>query len=327
MTTTKTQIRPPEPWDGLAPRDSRIAGVLVGMAVGDALGSPYELNGRKSYGNAQFGRGTFGFRPAEYTDDTQQAVLVCQARSDPAVLAAFLIEWAKVAQDVGAQTRAILSRVRSYHGMVLAARAYARRPPRGSDPGSGNGGLMRTSPVCLPFLGDRVKVAQAARQVSALTHATEWDQDAAMVWSLLVEAAMTRDGEPFDLSAAVADALGFVAPERREPFAALAEVAMKVASPVKFQANGSCFMAFAAALWSVAHASSYEQTVQQAIQIGGDADTVAAIAGGLAGAIYGVQAIPARWYSKVWGWPGMNARSLAALALEAAGSTRELAAP
>lgn len=307
-------------------RDCRIMGVAVGQAVGDALGSPSEFRQPPPFGTATFGRGTFGHGVAQWTDDSEQLVVVLRARSDPRKVAEGLLEWFEGhPRDIGSQTRQVLGRCRTYAGMVASARAYAKRAelgprPRTWDPGSGNGGIMRVSAVCLPFLGDRVKVAEMARKVTALTHASEWDQDGAMVWSLLVESAIVRDGEHFGLAAAVESALEFVAPARREVWATLAEVALRAGQPGRrLEANGSGFGAFFAALWSVARSSSYEETVQRAICLcGHDTDTVAAIAGGLAGAIYGVLEIPSKYCSRIWGWPGMNAHSLATLALEAA---------
>lgn len=334
MTTTKTRTITDEMWLGdLAMpkpgeterfrRDCRIMGVAVGQAVGDALGSPYEFRHPPAYGTARFGRGTFGHGVAQWTDDSEQMALVLRARSDPRKIAEGLLEWRTTAKDVGNQTRAILLRASTPAGMVAASRAYAKRQeamprPEGWHPGSGNGGIMRTSVVALPFLGDRVKVAQAARKISALTHAGEWDQDAAMVWSLLVESAVMRGGEEFDLPAAVADALEFVT-VRRDAWAALADVALRAgAAGSQFRVNGSAFGCFAAALWAVAHSDSYESTVQRVITCGNDADTTAAVAGGLAGAIYGALEIPSRLAKRVWGWPGMDAHGLATLALEAA---------
>jgi ADP-ribosyl-[dinitrogen reductase] hydrolase len=77
--------------------------------------------------------------------------------------------------------------------------------------------------------------------------------------------------------------------------------------------------AFQAALFAVADSNTYEATVQRAIAIGGDTDTIAAIAGGLAGAMYGASAIPAEWIKVLHGWPGLVPADLEAMALDAAG--------
>ena len=61
-------------------------------------------------------------------------------------------------------------------------------------------------------------------------------------------------------------------------------------------------------------ASHFEHALHAAVRIGNDTDTVAAIAGGLLGAYWGVSAIPAKWRSVVHGWPGLRARDLVAMA-------------
>ena len=98
--------------------------------------------------------------------------------------------------DVGGTTSAVLCRVKSPAGMAAASRAYARRQaamprPRGFDPGGSNGCLMRTGPVCLPFLGgrspeSRKRIAAVAREVSDLTHADPYCGDACVIWCLAV---------------------------------------------------------------------------------------------------------------------------------------------
>lgn len=209
--------------------------------------------------------------------------------------------------------------------MVAAAKAFAAHSGQQGRPlpGSGNGSLMRTGPVCLPFLGDRPKVAEAARKVSALTHADKYDEDACAIWSLLVESAITREGEKFHLAAAVESALAYVPEDRRYVWAALCELALAptVRAPM-FRSNGSAFAAFAASLSAVGHASSYEQAVQAAACGGDDSDTVAAITGSLAGAVYGCLAIPAKLWRNVWALSvdgPVDTVRMARIALDAAG--------
>jgi ADP-ribosylglycohydrolase len=52
-----------------------------------------------------------------------------------------------------------------------------------------------------------------------------------------------------------------------------------------------------AALWSVMRSDDYKDTVLQAVNLGGDTDTIGALAGGLAGIIYGTKQIPEDWLS------------------------------
>lgn len=175
---------------------------------------------------------------------------------------------------------------------------------------------MRTGPVCLPFLGDRARISEAARAISDLTHASPWDGDACVLWSLAIDRAIEL-GEAFT-PAMVTDGLEFIPEDHRQVWAMLAEVALRARASAKFQVNGSCYGAFAAALWAVAHSEGLEDGLRQAVSIGHDTDTVAAIAGSLLGAMHGASAVPQKWRRRVFGWPSLRARDLERIALEAA---------
>src|SRR5690349_12255406 len=133
--------------------------------------------------------------------------------------------------------------------MTAVARAYARRQeqvprPEGWHPGTGNGSLMRTGPVALPFLGDRARIAKAARAISDLTHADVWSGDACVLWSLAIDRAIEL-GEAFR-PAVVTEGLELIPADRRQAWAMLIEVALGTAPAAKFRVNGSAFGAFAA---------------------------------------------------------------------------------
>ncbi len=307
-------------------RQCRIMGVLVGQACGDALGAGYETGRPVPPGGAAMVGGGFGFAPGQFTDDTEQAVRVAVVRSEPLAVAAQLLSWYRGnPRDVGSQTRAVLSRASTPRGVVMASRAYARRQaglprPHGWFPGSGNGSLMRTGPVCLPFLGDRERIAKAARQVSDLTHASPWDGDSCVIWSLLVDSAIA-EGPAFGLATALREAIAFPPEDRRGFWESMTAEALRH-PPAKFRrGNGSAVGCYMAALSAVAHAESLEDGLKLAVAAGGDCDTTASVAGALLGAWHGVLEIPRPWWQKVWGrGPAsrMAARDLCVLALEAA---------
>lgn len=310
-----------------AGRLDRIAGTLLGQAYGDALGSPYEFRRPPARGKARFGWGTFGHAPAAWTDDTEQAVCVARARSEPGGVAANLLGWYRSGpQDIGSTTAAVLGRVpqrgTSAPGtdMLAVSRAYAQRQaatpkPAGYDEGGSNGSLMRTGPVCLPYLGDRQRVAQAARKVSDLTHADRYCGDAAVIWSLAVAEAVELGGK--FTAPLVVDGLEFVPASRHRFWAGV--IAEALSGPQPSSQNGSAVGALRCALYAVSRAGGLEDGLQLACHLGGDTDTVAAIAGALLGARFGASAVPDALREQLHGWPGMKAGDLEALALSAAG--------
>lgn len=162
------------------PQLDRAAGVLLASACGDALGAGYEFSPPLPATTpvSMVGGGPFGWAPGEWTDDTSMAIPIAQVaatgtdlRSTEALdaIAAQWAGWARDANDVGAQTRAVLgSAGATPTGAALTAAATAHHHATGRS--AGNGALMRTAPIALAYLHDPAGLDQAAHQVAALTH-------------------------------------------------------------------------------------------------------------------------------------------------------------
>lgn len=310
-------------------KQDRIEGVLVGQACADALGSGYEFSAGPPAGEAAVMRpGVMGFATGEFTDDTQQAVMVALARADVERTALGLIEWyAAYPRDVGGTTAAVLSKATDAFSLRQASFAHGEAQARQARPGkhlpgSANGSLMRTGPVALAHLGDREAIAETAQEISELTHADPegWNAEACILWSLAIDHAVHVGlaWTPDSMSAGLA----YVQPEHLSTWRELITEAIDGDRPTG--RNGGALAAFRVALWSIAHSDSYEGAVQQAIRCGHDTDTTAAIAGALAGAIYGRTGIPDAYKRAVHGWPirnGMyvNGQGLAVIARHCAG--------
>jgi len=302
----------------------RAVGAVVASAAGDALGAQYEFGPALADTTpVEFGRGTFGHDVGEWTDDTSMAVPILQALAagdrldDERVLAGIVtawIGWAATAKDVGAQTRAVLERLgpTPTESEALAASEAVHLAAGRS---GGNGSLMRTGPVALGHLDDdpAALVADAGR-VARLTHWEDDNADACALWCLAIRhAILTGD---LDVRAQVA----WLPPARRDRWAAIIDEALAPgAHPRDFAAqNGWVVRAFQAALSAVAGSASLVDALERAVRGGNDTDTVAAIAGSLAGAVYGAGAVPEHWRRILHGWPGLGADDLAHLAATAA---------
>ncbi|MEN8165839.1 MAG: ADP-ribosylglycohydrolase family protein, partial [Acidobacteriota bacterium] len=97
-----------------AGRNDPIEGVLLGLAAGDALGAGYEFGPPVTGPVEMIGGGPFGWEPGEWTDDTQMAICVAENSSpgeiDLDAVGDRFIAWANECNDIGVQTRAVLSR-------------------------------------------------------------------------------------------------------------------------------------------------------------------------------------------------------------------------
>ncbi|MCL1693980.1 MAG: ADP-ribosylglycohydrolase family protein [Actinomycetia bacterium] len=300
-------------------RHDRAAGVLVGLAAGDALGAGYEFGPAFDGPVEMKGGGPFGWEPGEWTDDTQMAICIAEQAStgdlDLGLVGDRFIAWAGEANDIGNQTRAVLSRAIDGSDLPEAAATHLLQRPSHS---AGNGSLMRTGPVALPFLGDRDRIAEAAREVSALTHADPLAIDACVLWSLAVAEAVETGEVP-----GMHNGLGYLPADRRDHWGGIIDDAERQ-SPNVFTPNGFVVTALQAAWSSIVHtpipedqpARHLQATLENAVRIGNDTDTVAAIAGTLLGAIWGSSAVPLEWKAAMHGWPGRTTtRDLARIAL------------
>lgn len=303
----------------------RAAGVLLGQAIGDALGVPYEFGPRIAPGQAQMIGGGLGpYAPGEWSDDTQMAVCIAEVTASGADVttddglrrvAERFVEWkAEGATDIGNQTRHVLGR--AGRGTDVLASMQAASAEQAAQDRAGNGALMRTGIVGLVALDDAMKTADAAARVAALTHAHPLCVESAILWSEAIREAVVHGW--FDLRFG----LRLLPSERHEEWARwIGEAETGAADLTR---NGFTVTALQAAWWAI-HSTRHvqgpdhvEAALQAAISIGHDTDTVAAIAGALLGARYGVSGLPSDLARRVHGWPGLRGRDLVRLALATA---------
>lgn len=301
----------------------RVVGAIVASAAGDALGSQYEFGpALPDDVTPAFGIGHFGHAVGEWTDDTSMAMPILQVLADGRTLedttsldeiVARWREWTLSAKDVGTQTRGVLSALTAPSAAAATSRSEQQHRDQGRS--GGNGSLMRTGPVALGYLDrSEVELAAAAGRVAQLTHWEDDNLDGCALWCLAIRhAILTGD---LDMRAQLA----WIPVERRARWTEIVEEALAEGiHPRDFrEGNGWIVRAFQGALAAVSGADSLTDALERAVRGGGDTDTVAAIAGSLAGAVHGASALPEAWTSVLHGWPGIDDAELARLATQAA---------
>jgi ADP-ribosylglycohydrolase len=298
----------------------RACGVLLASAAGDALGAGYEFGPALADDVmvAMTGGGAFGWAPGEWTDDTSMAVAIAEVAATGADLrqtqaqdriVARWVEWSTSAKDIGTQTRHVLAHV--HGGGAAAALAASSDFHQRTARSAGNGSLMRTGPVALSYLDDAGALAQAARSLSNLTHFDPEAGDACLLWCLAIRHAVLTGRLDVRVG------LGLVPDEHRATWARRLDVA-ETSRPRDFTHNGWVVEALQAAWCAIAttapDADQLRRGLEAAVRGGGDADTVAAIAGALLGAAHGTSAVPAAWRRCLHGWPGLDSADLIELA-------------
>lgn len=291
-------------------RQSRLRGGLLGLLVGDALGVPYEFHSAASIpASAEieitpplgFHRAHAGVPPGTWSDDGAQALALLDALlREPALnldtFATNLLNWFNQGAftpdgnvfDIGLQTR------QAFYALAAGTSPSTSGPSGERD--NGNGSLMRCLPVAL-VATSRDDAVLLARKQSVVTHGHARSQLCCALYCLTAVGIL--EGEP------AADAVRAAEDALLERCTGTAEEAeLKIALDGRFdtpQGSGYVVDSFWSAIHCVLSTHSYEDCVKRAVALGNDTDTTACIAGGLAGLLYGEEAIPQRWLAALRG--------------------------
>ncbi|MFK0220322.1 ADP-ribosylglycohydrolase family protein [Streptomyces vinaceus] len=271
-------------------RLDRAVGAVLGSAVGDALGAPYEFGpAGELTARGEEMRGGGGWDPGEATDDTQMAVLVGESLLEHGGLELADVfgrfqRWAAAEpKDIGLQTEDVLTNGEAWD---LAAALHFQINARAA----GNGSLMRASTSAVYFAAaGRQATMDAARRIAALTHGDRAAWEGTAVLHELVR--VTLDGG--DPLAALPGVLGAVHPDHRERYGVVLGPDWHPGLATEF--NGAVWPCLGSAVWALRTTTGFAAAVRAAVDLGGDTDTVAAVTGTLAGARYGQAAIPPEW--------------------------------
>jgi ADP-ribosyl-[dinitrogen reductase] hydrolase len=279
----------------------RVIGSVLGLALGDALGAPFEFrrSGAIPRPLPAFELPWAGGPPGSTTDDTAMArnlvrSLVRHGGFDPDDVMAEHLEWfATNPPDVGSLTRRVLGRVA--RGMPASQAARAVWEERGPEVSAGNGSVMYCAPLGAAYANRQNQLSELGSVLSGLTHHDGRCRTAAVAVALAT-AALVR-GE--DSESAVVTALGAVAErEGGEELEFLCGV-VGSARPVDGPDQGFCLFAAAVGLQAVLTDEDSEGGLRRVVGLGGDTDTNAAVAGALLGARDGVDGLPPAWVARL----------------------------
>jgi len=287
----------------------RAIGSILGLAVGDALGAPFEFRRRSDVPEPlpAFELQWMGLPPGTWTDDTAMArnlwtsLIEHESALDLSdVLARHLVWLATGPPDVGTQT-----------ALALREGAEAVFERRGPEVSAGNGSVMYCAPLGVVRAREPERLLDEAPALSRLTH---WDgrcQTACLAVTLAV-AALVRD-EPADHS--VVAAVEVVADrEGGEELEYLVGEAGR-ARPLDGPDQGFTLFTAGIALQVVGEGRDFEEGLRHVVGLGGDTDTNAAVAGALLGAAHGVDAIPIAWLDALAEREALQAEASALAAL------------
>jgi ADP-ribosylglycohydrolase len=304
---------------------SRYRGALLGLAVGDALGTTLEFRAPGSFAPIDdiVGGGPFQLPPGAFTDDTSMALclaesLIERGAFDPVDQLERYVRWWRHGHlsstgtcfDIGDTVRSALLRFEQTHA------PFCGSPDANT---AGNGSLMRLAPVVLAYSGDAHEAVARAADSSRTTHAATEAVDACRYLAALLVGALRGATKQELLGSLYEPEPGLWRAAPLAPgIARVAEGSFWRREPPAIQGTGYVVRSLEAALWAFSHSDTFREGALLAVNLGNDADTTGAIYGQLAGAHYGESGIPTRWLEKLAKRDLLEqmAERLAAMALE-----------
>ena len=280
---------------------------IIGLVVADAVGVPVEFKERDTYElTDMIGYGTYNQPPGTWSDDSSMTLATLESmvrlqRIDPADIMNNFYEWlqnnkftpwGKVVDVGGATRRAV---VRYANGTDPAKCGGKTRMD------NGNGALMRILPVALVAESDPYKKMLLIKEVAGLTHNHAISHIACFIYAFMVESLLNGVDKRSALSNALQVVGGYCGEtEMWCEFKYLPEIGKYEREEIK--SSGYVVDTLEAALWCLMNSSNYKDCVLLAANLGNDTDTVAAVAGGLAGILYGCgseEGIPEKWIEQI----------------------------
>lgn len=281
----------------------RYRGALLGLAVGDALGTTLEFREPGSFEPIadMVGGGPFRLRPGEWTDDTSMALclaesLVERGAFDPRDQMARYVRWWREGYlssngscfDIGSTVAAALGRFERT-GEPFCGSTNPRS--------AGNGALMRLAPVALAFASEPAKAIRFCGESSRTTHGARDSIDACRyLGALLIGALQGRSkGDLLDDGRFEPVPGCWEIEPLSESIDAVARGSFRLAEPPAIRGTGHVVRSLEAALWAFHRGADFREGALRAVNLGDDADTTGAIYGQLAGTFYARSKIPPRW--------------------------------
>jgi ADP-ribosyl-[dinitrogen reductase] hydrolase len=280
---------------------ARYRGALLGLAAGDALGTTLEFSPPGTFDpiDDMIGRGVFDLEPGQWTDDTSMALCLAESLIECSGFDAEdqlrrYVRWYREghlsstgrAFDVGGTTRRALEKFERT-GIVGGE----------TNPDSaGNGSIMRLAPIPLFYTRHPEEAIARAAESSRTTHALPDCVDACRYLAGLIVGALHGCSKEELLAPRF---WPVQRPEEVDPLSpAIDEVAagsFKTRQPPQIRGTGHVVRSLEAALWAFHRSGTFRDGALMAVNLGDDADTTGAVYGQLAGAFYGVDAIPPEW--------------------------------
>lgn len=284
----------------------RYRGCMLGLAIGDALGTTLEFSSRSDNEDHTeiIGEGPFSLKPGQWTDDTSMALCLAYSLLEKNLFDShhqmqLYTQWWQQGLfsstgecfDIGSTTALALS------NFLKTGEAYSGSTDENT---AGNGSLMRLAPVPLFYASTPSEAIKKSGESSKTTHGAIQAVDACRYYAGLIIGALLGHSKDQLLKP-------FYSPQdgHWDYFPVCQEVEAVVRGSYKqknrndIRSTGYVIDSMEAALWAFFNTEDFESGLIKAVNLGGDSDTVGAIYGQLAGAFYGESQIPFRFIKQI----------------------------
>lgn len=283
----------------------KVMGALLGVVVGDAVGMPVQFESREKRERRPVvdleGWGCFNMAPGSWTDDSSLTLCLTEslveAGVDPEDAARRFVSWYDhgywtpqgFSFDIGGGTAEAMENLKRGASALESGPAHLNA--------NGNGSLMRIMPAAL-YLARKPEdeMMRGIFLLSGITHGHSLSRTACYLYGVMAKELLSgsdgmtayramcgRKGELVDR--------GLYA----QAFERVLGGALNLVPRDEIRSSGYVIDSLEAALWCFLNQADYKETILSAVNLGEDTDTIAAIAGGLAGIRYGREGIPEEW--------------------------------
>lgn len=279
----------------------RVVGSCLGLALGDALGAPFEFLRAANIPDPipAFERPWLDRPAGSTTDDTAMARNLMRSLAerggfDAEDLVRRHLEWFRSdPPDVGTLTGRVLRRAERGEDAATVARDVWEQ--RGPEVSAGNGSVMYCAPLGLAYVNRTGELSDLAPALSALTHFDGRCRTAVSAVTLCA-ASLTRGERAEDAARAALTAVA--EHEGGEELEFLVE-AVGGSRAIDGPDQGFCLFTAGAAFQALVRGGDVESELRHVVSLGGDTDTNAAVAGALLGARDGVGGLPTHWLERL----------------------------
>jgi ADP-ribosylglycohydrolase len=292
----------------------QITSLLLGLAVGDALGVPVEFQPRGSFHVRDMrGYGTHNQPPGTWSDDTSLTLCLADSLSSGFNLADItqnFVRWrdegAFTARgdvfDIGISTAKAINRLKSGIAPEKAGCAGVNE--------NGNGSLMRIAPLIFHIAGKpEVERFQITKIVSSITHAHAWSVAACFIYLEYlrnIACGMDKTAAYTELQSDFQGGCHYIDSATLGKFDRILQTDISALPESAIRSGGFVIDTLEASLWCFLTTATYRDAVLKAVNLGNDTDTTAAVTGALAGLYYGADAIPTDWLDNLAGLNGIR---------------------